>query len=216
MSHQTTSQAQSCWKVQYREVRLYIASQVREGELDKFFEGENQVHPPVLSQFGKLKHGTTKAFRVEVVWDEWFPHSTKAGTREGKGKGVKKRVEVTGLIPRNWQEFLRLDENKSEPFSFLAVRVVSKKKEKQLPRMVVAHASDQWRSMGSEQGTDHCSVDGAFTRNCHTVVTECLGTAWQWRQDGGTGGGVAASHWKSACVWVWPRAHREACCGGLS
>ncbi|KAG7177127.1 hypothetical protein Hamer_G000366, partial [Homarus americanus] len=45
----------------------------------------------------------------------------------------------------------------------------------QLPRMVVAHASDQWRSMGSEQGIGHCLVDSVFTRNCHTVCGRLLG-----------------------------------------
>ncbi|KAG7163872.1 hypothetical protein Hamer_G019144, partial [Homarus americanus] len=48
-----------------------------------------------------------------------------------------------------------------------------------LSRMEVAHASDQGRSMGSEQGTDHRSLDGVFTRNCHTVVTgQCVVDCW--------------------------------------
>ncbi|KAG7166433.1 hypothetical protein Hamer_G005533 [Homarus americanus] len=77
-----------------------------------------------------------KAFRVEVVWDEYLPHSIKAGTRQRRGKGVRRRVEAIGFIPRNWQEFLRLDENRSEPFSFLAVRVVSMSTEK---RVISSH-----------------------------------------------------------------------------
>ncbi|KAG7176393.1 hypothetical protein Hamer_G009200, partial [Homarus americanus] len=62
-----------------------------------------------------------------------------------------------------------------------------------LPRMVVAHASDQWRNMESEQGTDHCLVDGVFTRNCHTVVTgQCVVDCWargSWLPDGRVGDG---------------------------
>ena len=38
--------------------RLYVASQVRNGNLDKFFEHENQAYPPALSQNGKLSSGT--------------------------------------------------------------------------------------------------------------------------------------------------------------
>jgi len=34
--------------------QLYIASQVRNGNLDEFFEHENQSYPPVLTQNGKL------------------------------------------------------------------------------------------------------------------------------------------------------------------
>ncbi len=38
--------------------RLYIASQIRDGGLDDFFEHEKQVCPPSLSQLGKLRTGT--------------------------------------------------------------------------------------------------------------------------------------------------------------
>ena len=38
--------------------RLYVASQVRNGNLDEFFEHENQAYPPALSQNGKLRTGT--------------------------------------------------------------------------------------------------------------------------------------------------------------
>ena len=38
--------------------RLYIASQIREGDLDEFFAHENQAYPPALSQMGKLRSGT--------------------------------------------------------------------------------------------------------------------------------------------------------------
>ena len=36
------------------------------------------------------------------------------------GKGVRRRVEPSNSIPSNWQEFLRIDENKVELFSYLA------------------------------------------------------------------------------------------------
>ena len=35
--------------------RLYVASQVRNGNLDEFFEHENQVYPPALSHNGKMR-----------------------------------------------------------------------------------------------------------------------------------------------------------------
>ena len=38
--------------------RLYVASQVRGGNLDDFFEHENHAYPPALSQNGKLRLGT--------------------------------------------------------------------------------------------------------------------------------------------------------------
>ena len=38
--------------------RLYIASQVRSGDLDQFFQHENHAYPPALSQMGKQRTGT--------------------------------------------------------------------------------------------------------------------------------------------------------------
>ena len=38
--------------------RLYVASQVRDGDLDEFFQHENQPCPPSLSQVGMLRGGT--------------------------------------------------------------------------------------------------------------------------------------------------------------
>ena len=35
-----------------------IASQIRSGDLDQFFQHENQAYPPGLSQMGKLRTGT--------------------------------------------------------------------------------------------------------------------------------------------------------------
>jgi len=37
---------------------LYIASQIRSGDLDQFYQHESQAYPPALSQMGKLRTGT--------------------------------------------------------------------------------------------------------------------------------------------------------------
>ena len=39
-------------------LRLYIASQTRDGDLDNFFQHENHTYPPSLSQHGKLRFST--------------------------------------------------------------------------------------------------------------------------------------------------------------
>ena len=48
--------------------RLYVASQVRNANLDEFFEHENQAYPPALSQNGKLRTGT----KSDLVWKNWL------------------------------------------------------------------------------------------------------------------------------------------------
>ena len=45
--------------------------------------------------------------------------------REKRGKGVRRRVEPSSAVLGNWQEFLRIDENKEELLSFLATSVIS-------------------------------------------------------------------------------------------
>ena len=174
--------------------RLYIASQMREGDLDEFFAHENQANPPSLSNMGNLRGGTksvlvgcleellfdsdsetmtptpeviildgpaivnmlrpgtAKTFadyahevftpyvmsqlrnvsRVDVVWDEYLPDSLKAETRSKRGKGIRRRVEPSSLLPSNWQQFLRIDQNKTELFAFLSTSVTSTTADKQI------------------------------------------------------------------------------------
>ncbi|KAK3743379.1 hypothetical protein QZH41_002123 [Actinostola sp. cb2023] len=58
--------------------------------------------------------------RVDVIWDEYLADSLKSQTRSKRGHGQRRRVEPTSLIPRNWEEFLRVADNKVELFLFLA------------------------------------------------------------------------------------------------
>ena len=51
--------------------RLYIASQIRDGDLEEFFEHENQACPPALSQMGKLRTGSQTGW---AVWRAWLLH----------------------------------------------------------------------------------------------------------------------------------------------
>ncbi|KAK1887154.1 Peptidoglycan hydrolase FlgJ [Dissostichus eleginoides] len=48
----------------------------------------------------------------------------KASTRHKRGKGTRKRVAPSNVMPKNWKDFLRCDENKTDFFAFLSRRVV--------------------------------------------------------------------------------------------
>ena len=61
--------------------------------------------------------------RIDEVWDIYISDSLKGTVREKRGKGIRQRVEGRNSIPRNWQLFLRVDENKTELFEFLAQRI---------------------------------------------------------------------------------------------
>ena len=69
-----------------------------------------------------LKSRLKDVMRIDVVWDVYTEDSLKSSTRERRGKGTRRRVTPTTLIPGNWQEFLRVSENKTELFTFLATK----------------------------------------------------------------------------------------------
>ena len=61
--------------------------------------------------------------RVNVVWDEYRPDSLKEGTREKRGKGLRRKVSGDTKLPGNWNDFLRDPINKKELFQFLSSKV---------------------------------------------------------------------------------------------
>ena len=58
--------------------------------------------------------------RLDLVWDRYLSDSLKAATRAKRGAGIQRRVVGDAAIPRNWQNFLRVDSNKTELFAFLS------------------------------------------------------------------------------------------------
>lgn len=54
--------------------------------------------------------------RVDIVWDVYSKTSLKAGTREQRGSGTRRRVTLSTKVPGNWASFLRVDLNKQELF----------------------------------------------------------------------------------------------------
>ena len=63
--------------------------------------------------------------RVDLAWDEYIPNSLKACTREKRGTGARMRVLPSVIVPRNWQDFLRSDDNKKELFTFLSEQAMT-------------------------------------------------------------------------------------------
>ena len=57
--------------------------------------------------------------RVDLVWDTYKDDSLKGTARAKRGKGVRRHVVGKAALTGNWQNFLRIDSNKRELFSFL-------------------------------------------------------------------------------------------------
>ena len=99
---------------------------------------------------------------MDVVFDEYLPESLKAATRKKRGKGIRRRVEPSSYIPRNWQAFLRIDKNKVELFSFLAMKIATKETEKQI---VSTHRTDVFCTQPRDvAGLAPCTHEEADTR----------------------------------------------------
>ena len=64
--------------------------------------------------------------RVDIVWDTYIPDTLKATTREKRGKGTRKQVMPSTLIPKNCSDFLQVDKNKTELFKFLSGEVTTR------------------------------------------------------------------------------------------
>ena len=79
-----------------------------------FEEYTSQIFVPyIMSQF-------QKALRVDLVWDRYIEGSLKSTARAKRGKGIRRRVDARALIPSNWQDFLRVEGNKTDLFKFLS------------------------------------------------------------------------------------------------
>ena len=80
----------------------------------KMFDGysKSAFIPYVTSQLQTLH-------RLDIIWDVYLPDSLKMETRNRRGKGVRRRVKPQSKIPSNWQEFLRIDDNKMSFLYFL-------------------------------------------------------------------------------------------------
>ena len=85
----------------------------------KTFEGyAHQVFFPYIST--KLQ----TVSRLDLIWDTYLADSLKGSTRSKRGQGVWRRVVAAAAIPGNWQNFLRVDSNKTELFKFLSTALL--------------------------------------------------------------------------------------------
>jgi hypothetical protein len=60
------------------------------------------------------------AQRIDIIWDTYKDDSLKSCTRDRRGSRARRRVALSVKIPPNWKSFLRVNENKTELFRFLA------------------------------------------------------------------------------------------------
>ena len=72
-----------------------------------FQDYAEQVFVPYISNQMKNVH------RADIIWDMYLDDSLKASTRERRGKGIRRRVLHSVAVPKNWRDFLRINDNKT-------------------------------------------------------------------------------------------------------
>ena len=63
--------------------------------------------------------------RIDLVWDKYVSDSLESTTRSNRGQGVRRRVEPGAKLPGDWNPFLRVDDNKTELFKYLAQQTIA-------------------------------------------------------------------------------------------
>ena len=58
--------------------------------------------------------------RLDIVFDIYIEHNLKYATREKRGTETRTRVTASTKIPKNWQDFSRVNANKTDLFRLLA------------------------------------------------------------------------------------------------
>ena len=71
--------------------------------------------------------------RLDMVFDAYWKESLKAATHRKRGKCIRRHVEGNKQVLSNWQEVLRVDENKSEVFHLISDRIV----DEEFPGLVI-------------------------------------------------------------------------------
>ena len=134
-----------------------IVNMLKPGVSKNFDEYAGQVFMPYINAQLRI------ARRVDIVWDQYVPHSLKGMTRKKRGKGTRRRVAGQVPIPGNWQEFLRVDENKTELFIFLTNFAMNH----QIPDGKELHATsgeDVLTNSKEQINMDTCNHEEADTR----------------------------------------------------
>jgi len=75
-----------------------------------------------------IKSQANKCSRVDIIFYVYLENtfcSLKSQTRKERRTGIRRKVVGSGMTPKSWNNFLRVNENKTELFSFLSERIAS-------------------------------------------------------------------------------------------
>lgn len=101
--------------------------------------------------------------QTHVVFDTYQNSSLKQQTRQRRGTGIRRRVVDATKTPSNWASFLRINENKTELFDFLATKIAAM----EVPNTIIVTKGDGVLCTSAGQdvsGLQGCTHEEADTR----------------------------------------------------
>ena len=115
-----------------------------------------------------MLHQLQTVTRIDLVWDVYLKDSLKAGLREKRGKGFRKRVISSATMPKpkEWGDFLRVDENKTELFKFLSSELIKKP----CPEGKIIIATDEASVLSSSQDVTLDTISPCIQEEADTRV----------------------------------------------
>lgn len=102
--------------------------------------------------------------RLDLVWDQYDSSSLKAATRAKRGCGTRRKVMPSAELPRNWADFLRHDDNKTELFKFLSDRIIRNGVPDNKQLVITDQTHCQSSHVDVNNMLDPCSHEEADTR----------------------------------------------------
>ena len=115
------------------------------------------------------------------MWDEYIPNSLKASAGQKRGTGARRRVLPSAMVLRNWQEFLRLDNNKKDLFLFVSeqvVRTAIEGKQIIVTRGEEVLCSPLWTRRNTLSPCSHQKVDTRMMVH----IADAVQDGYQWRR----------------------------------
>ena len=98
--------------------------------------------------------------RIDAVFDRYFDRSLKEATRISRGTGTRLKITELCGIPKNFESFLHVSQNKNDFNEYLAEKFISMHRDKQI--LVCTHKETIL--------TSHQEIVG---NNTEVKITEC-------------------------------------------
>ncbi|CAG9770257.1 unnamed protein product [Ceutorhynchus assimilis] len=113
-----------------------------------------------------------------MVWDLYSDQSLKGTTRDRRGVGIRQKdLPRKGLMPKNWDEYLKNSQNKEDLFSYLASVLIEEVTELHLVTNVNLKIVSNRNKCRSLEGVDCSGMEEADSRiflHLKDVIGNCL------------------------------------------